>query len=131
MAAAKSSLRQQFEVEPTPSPMLRHVALWVMDALHRSHWIANTQGAQTDAALVPDLAGETLRESFDEGRRRREFIRSDSAPAVAGVTIHYASQSAASPTGRIEIHNEWCGYDASIVILEERAAHSEGIGSRE
>lgn len=106
-----------FEVEPTASPMLEHVALWIVDALHRSHWIA-------PGAPVP---GETMRESGsspdapDHARHRREFDRPDASPAVAGVAIDYLPPSASGPTSRIEIRNEWCGYDASVVILEAGA----------
>jgi len=106
-----------FVVEPTASPMLEHVALWVVDALHRSHWIA-------PGTAVP---GETMRESdpspgaTGDGRRRRVFDRPDAAPAVAGVAIDYLPPSTSRPAFRIEIQNAWCGYDASIVILEEGA----------
>jgi hypothetical protein len=106
-----------FEVEPTSSPMLEQVALWVVDALYRSHWI-------TPGMSVP---GETMREpdpspgAPDDGRRRREFDRPDASPAVAGVTIDYLPPSTSRPTFRIEIQNRWCGYDASVVILEEGA----------
>jgi hypothetical protein len=119
---------QEFEVEPTSSSMLRHVALWIMDALHRSHWIESPSASPSDEVLDSDRAGEILRESTLGAGRRREFLRPPPAPAVAGVTIHYAPPSAQGGTGLIEIRNEWCGYDASIVILDERVTATKEAG---
>lgn len=116
---AVRQIDRDFQVEPTPSPMLRHVALWVVDALYRSHWIEPASAVQADTVRDTEWAGETLRESRSGDRRRREFIRTDPAPAVVGVTINYSPPPATDRSGRIEIQNEWCGYDASIVILDE------------
>lgn len=128
---AVRQIDRDFQVEPTPSPMLRYVALWVMDALHRSHWIEPAIAVQGDTVRDSKWAGETLRESRSGDRRRREFIRTHPAPAVVGVTINYSPPSAADRSGRIEIQNEWCGYDASIVILDEEGPAKQDTKSRE
>lgn len=119
---------QQFDVEPTSTPMLGHVALWIVDALHRSHWIESPGPDRGDAAWDPDRAGEILRESSGDDGRLREFIRPPPAPAVAGVTINYPRKTATGGTGRIEIRNDWCGYDATIVILDERSTTTKAAG---
>jgi len=103
---------REFEIEAMSSAKLGLLATWVMDALHRSHWIGPEDADSARFAW----AGEVVRESAFDGGRRRAFRRAGEDSAAPGVTIDYLR----SPASRSAvIRSEWCGYEAVVAILDE------------
>ncbi len=113
-------------VEGASTFELRQVAVWVMDALHRSYWIEPPPGART---ADWNWASEEVHETTIEGRTRREFdlpaLRRQSTRSgdmTPRVTIDYAGlQTGPRPSGTmgmVSIRNPWCGYEARIAPVQ-------------
>lgn len=137
------SVRQrgrEFEVDAGSSARLRTLALFVMDALHRSYWIApaaadlggtghprDPGGARDTEDAQFEWGDEKISESHSSDRRRRAFTRTDSDSADSGVTIEYSHFTASGRAGRVEIRSKWCGYEAVIAVLDEFSEPSERL----
>lgn len=108
----------KFEVAGGTSKKLRILALWTMDALHRAYWI---QPLTTPLVAVSrfEWFGDEVLEAQHDGRRQRQFARAGSDFAAPVVTIDYLAERAPGSTGRVEIHNELCGYEAVVALLDQ------------
>lgn len=112
----------ELEVDAGSSRRLRHLALWVMDALHRAYWIGPAAVPRSDDGSTDFVwAGERVSESREGGGRRRTYTRVGSGSAAPGVTIDYPPESVGGPERALKIHSAWCGYDAAIAILDDRS----------
>lgn len=110
---------QEIRVEGALSPKFEQLALWTLDALHRSIWIQAPTNAGDSPVVSWQRENERVTESNEAGERHREFSR---ARASAPVRVHYSRPAAAS---RIEIQNPWCGYDAVIAIIDSARGLSD------
>ena len=103
---------QEIQVEGATSAKFEHLALWTLDALHRSIWIQAPTNTRAGPVVSWQRENERVTESNEAGERHREFSR---ARAAAPVRVRYTTPAVAS---RIEIQNPWCGYESVIAILE-------------
>jgi hypothetical protein len=110
---------QEIRVEGASSPKLEHLALWTLDALHRSIWIQAPINAEAGPVVSWQRENERVTESIEAGERHREFSR---ARASAQVRVHYSRPTTAS---RIEIQNPWCGYETVIAIVDSAKEPSD------
>jgi len=121
------SVRQrgrEIEVEPASSPQMKsrqmeHLALWLMDALHRGLWIEPAAGSRRQDGASWSWQGEHVVERLREGRWWREFRRAGDAGNVAPVAIEYRAEPHLGGESGFEIRNTWCGYEALIIPLNE------------
>ena len=109
----------EIRVDGAPSRKFEHLALWTLDALHRSIWIQAPENAGAGPVVSWKRENEHVTEWVDAGEQHREFSH---ARASAPVRIHYATPAATAP--RIEVHNPWCGYDAVIAIVDSAGTPS-------
>lgn len=103
---------QEIRVEGALSPKFEQLALWTLDALHRSIWIQAPTNAGDSPVVSWQRENERVTESNEVADHHREFSRDR---ASARVRVRYSTPAAAS---RIEIQNPWCGYEAAFVILD-------------
>jgi len=115
-------VRQQgveIEIDAAPSRQIEHLALWVMDALHRGLWIEPAAGSRRVDGASWTREGEDIVEIRREGRWRREFRKARDATNVAPVAIEYRDQPHFGGGRGFEIRNAWCGYEATVIPLAE------------
>lgn len=135
----------EFEAEGDAgsSARLRTLALFVMDALHRSYWIAPVAADLSAAGPTREPGGardaqdtrfewgdEEVSESHSSGRKRRVFTRAgpgSADSADSGVTIEYSQFTASGRAGTVEIRSKWCGYEAVVAVLDESFPPSERL----
>jgi hypothetical protein len=110
---------REIRVEGASSREFEHLALWTLDALHRSVWIRAPADAGSDPVVSWMRENERVTESVVAGVRQREFSR---AHTSATVQVHYAAPAAATP--RIEVLNPWCGYDVVIAVVDSAGPSS-------
>lgn len=112
------------EVESASRPEVESLALWAMDALHRSYWIPASVAGDPN----PWPRGEErVHETATETGRRRVFSlvpeRGYSADprgtsdAPSRVSIDYARPTAGSTLEAASIRNPFCGYEARVVPI--------------
>lgn len=103
-------------VEGASTDDLDRIAIWTLDALHRVYWI---EAPRDSSDIQWSRAGEEIRETSADGRRRREFSLSRIDDPTRRVAIDYARSAAASDAryGDVSIRNPWCGYEADIVPI--------------
>lgn len=109
---------RELSVEGVASRELGPVPLWVADALHRIYWIRPPSGSPPESSASWEREGEVVRDQRRDGRLYREFSRSGAAADSEAVSVEYP---AAGGPPVIEIHNPRCGYDATVVTLEQSA----------
>lgn len=110
---------QEIQVEGATSSKFEHLALWTLDALHRSIWIQAPTNTRAGSVVSWQWENERVTESNVAGERHREFSR---ARASAPVRVHYSRPAAAL---RIEIQNPWCGYEAVVAIIDSAGGPSD------
>jgi hypothetical protein len=116
------AIRQQerdFNTDASPSQEMKHLAHWVMDALHRGFWIEPTVDSRHDNGVSWIREGEQIIEVRRDGGWRREFRRAGDANDVAPVVIDYRDPAHPGGRPRFEIRNAWCGYEAVFIPLDE------------
>ncbi len=116
---ARHQRGQEIQVEKATSPKFEHLALWTLDALHRSIWIQAPTNAEAGRVVSWQRENERVTESNKAGERHREFFR---VRASAPVRVHYTRSATAS---RIEIQNPWCGYEAVVAIVDSARETSD------
>jgi hypothetical protein len=105
---------REIAMEGVLSREFAHLARWTLDALHRAIWISAPSDLGAGPVVNWSWENESVTESIDGGRRRREFVYPD---ASAAVVIRYLSPSAEGGY-RVEIQNPWCGYEATFVVVD-------------
>jgi hypothetical protein len=105
---------REIALEEHLSRKSEHLARWTLDALHRALWISPPPDAGAGLVVNWSWESETVTESIDGGRRRREFVRPDKSGSVV---IRYLPPGAEADD-RVEIQNLWCGYEATFVVVE-------------
>jgi hypothetical protein len=105
---------REIAVEWALSREFAQLARWTLDALHRAIWIATPSDPGTGPVVNWSWENEGVTESIDGGQRRREFVRPDASDPVV---IRYLSPSAEAGD-RVEIQNPWCGYEATLVVVD-------------
>lgn len=105
---------REITVEGAPSRDFAHLARWTLDALHRAIWISTPSDPGAGPVVNWSWENEGVTESIDAGQRRREFVHPDASDPVV---IRYLSPPAEAGD-RVEIQNPWCGYEATLVVVD-------------
>lgn len=119
---------RELSTEGLVDSQLRRPALWTADLLHRVFWIQPPGEAEPDGATQWSREGEHVTEWRKQGRiRRREFAREGAgADDSDRVSIDYPDDPGTIGEAGIQIRNPWCGYDAVVVLLEDRGREQAG-----
>ena len=110
---------REIRVEGASSRKSEFLALWTLDALHRSIWIHTPTTAGSGPVVSWNRENERVTESIEAGERHREFTR---PRASAPVRVRTANSDAAA--SRFEVQNPWCGYEAVIAVVDSAAGPS-------
>ncbi len=109
-------------IEEHAASQLAPPPVWVLDALHRIHWIAPPPGVRAQEHRSWEREGERVSDWLDHGRlRHREFARGGRGgrqDSDARVSIDYPDTDDERSPGAITILNRWCGYQGQLVTLE-------------
>ncbi len=118
--------QQGVELEIIPAPAaegaavreLEQMALWVMDALHRSYWIRSeaTQSNEPHQEWRWNWGEEQVVETRTAATLHREFVSHSSA--TEHVAIDYPEYETKGYASTAQIQNPWCGYHAVIVPIQ-------------
>jgi hypothetical protein len=110
---------RDLDIDASSSREMKHLARWVMDALHRGFWIEPTADSRHDNGASWIRDGEQIIEVRGDGGWRREFRRAEDTNDVAPVVIDYRDPAHPGGRPRFEIRNAWCGYEAVFIPLDE------------
>jgi hypothetical protein len=110
---------RDIEIKDASSREVKHLALWLMDALHRGLWIEPAVDSGTEDGGSWTWEGEQVLEVRRDGRWRREFRRAGDASDVAPVAIDYLEAPRRGRGAGFEIRNAWCDYEAVLIPLEQ------------
>ncbi len=105
---------REIAVEGAFSREFEHLERWTLDALHRAIWISRPSDPGAGPVVNWSWENESVTESIDGGQRRREFVHPDASDPVV---IRYLSPPAEAGD-RVEIQNPWCGYEATLVVVD-------------
>ena len=110
---------RDIEIDSASSREMEHLALWVLDVLHRGLWIEPAAGSRREDGASWSWEGEQVLELRRDGRWRREFRRAGDATDVAPVAIDYRDPPPRGAGSGFEIRNAWCGYEGVFIPLDE------------
>jgi len=109
---------RDIEIEDASSREMKHVALWLMDALHRGFWIESVADSLREDGRSFIWEGERVLEVGRDGHWRRQFRRAGGDSDVAPVVIDYRESPRRAGGAGFEIRNAWCDYEAVVIPLE-------------
>ena len=104
---------RQLIIEPAAPEEIRIVAAFALDALYRAYWIEPPKGV-----ISWEKDGERISESRKESGGRREYSRPGWSRGFRSATIAYDETAGFPGKQGATIENPWCGYRASIVLLD-------------
>lgn len=107
---------REISVEASSKREFEHLALWVIDVLHRIYWIAPPPGDPSSRVSSWNRGDERVREWKDDSLLWREFVRPGENATSSPLTISY-HEDADTGESTMEILNPWCGYEAVVATL--------------
>lgn len=114
------ALRQvgrDFILPPETDRVMRSLAAWTMDALHRGLFVAPPSTVSTAGPIRWRYAGEMVEQEHTEDSWTRTFRPSAGKRNAPVISIEYRPDPDGSRAEEYTIQNPECGYEAIVVLL--------------